>query len=158
MYYNPQLAGATPRTLRLLWNITGAVTVAPLIPGLPVLTAFSAPSAQSVIDDFLGTTSEFLLAAFDATALGADVMGGVVDMGGQCQKVIGMVARCYSASNTLVTRQCQASSALTASTLATEVAKGANGNIAFRVDFGNSPDFDNLTAGTIEIEILWLPK
>jgi len=99
-----------------------------------------------------------LVAAFDATAMGADVFAGIVDMGGQCAEVYSMTARCYSASNTLVTRFCEDSATLTASTLATEIAKGANGNIAFKVDFGNTPDLDALTAGTIEIEILWRSK
>jgi hypothetical protein len=71
-----------------------------------------------------------------------------------------MVAKCYSstAGSTLVERCVQASSALTASTLVTECAVGANGNMAFKVDFGNTPDFDGLTSGTIEIELYWVAK
>ena len=35
---------------------------------------------------------------------------------------------------------------------------GASGNIGFKVDFGNTPDFDALTAGTIAIKIIWKSK
>jgi hypothetical protein len=42
--------------------------------------------------------------------------------------------------------------------LATECAKGSQGNLAFKVDFGNTPDFDGLTAGLIVIELHWVSK
>jgi hypothetical protein len=140
-----------------MFSITAAKTVTDLGRS-PTLTAFDAIASQATINTHLGTTNEFLVAAFDATAMGADVFAGIIDMGGQCAEVYSMVARCYSASNTLVTRQCEDVATLTASTLATEIAKGANGNIAFKVDFGNTPDFDALTAGTIEIDIVWRSK
>lgn len=156
-YWNERIQGSQPRELRLVWTITGAKTVTDVLRS-PTLTAFDAISAQSTIDNHLGTTNEFLVAAFDATAMGNDTFAGIINMGGQCAEVYSMVARCYSASNTVVTRQVEDSSALTASTLATEIAKGSSGNIAFKVDFGNTPDFDGLTAGTIEVSILWRPK
>lgn len=157
MYWNDKVQGSQPRTLRLFFTITAAKTVTDVYRS-PTLTAFDAISSQTTIDNHLGTTNEFLLAAFDATAMGADVFAGIVNMGGQCAEVYSMVARCYSASDTLVTRQCEDSSTLTASTLATEIAKGSSGNVAFKVNFGNTPDFDALTAGTIEIEIQWRSK
>lgn len=157
MYWNDRLQSGQPRILRLMFNITAAKTVTDVY-RTPTLTTFDAIASQAVINTHLGTTNEFLLAAFDATAMGVDTFGGIVDMGGQCAEVYSMVARCYSASNTIVTRQCEDVATLTASTLATEVARGANGNIAFKVDFGNTPDFDALTAGTIEIDIVWRSK
>lgn len=157
LYWNERVQMSQPRELKLTFSITAAKTVTDTGRS-PTLTAFDAISAQSTIDNWLGTTNEFLLAAFDATAMGADTMAGIVNMSGQCAEVYSMTARCYSASNTLVTRYVEDSSALTASTLQTEIAKGTNGNIAFKVDFGNTPDFDGLTAGTIEIVILWRSK
>ena len=157
--YNAKLQRTQPRVLKLRYDITGAAAVSELIPGGDALVTFGAISAQATIDTFLDdNANDVLVAAFDSTAMGADCFGGIVNMRGQAAKVVSMTARCYSASNTLVTRHVQASSALTASTLATEVAKSALGNIAFRVDFGNTPDFDGLTDGTIEIDIEWLPK
>ncbi len=111
-----------------------------------------------MIDDYLGTTDEFDYLAFDATSMGADAMGVIVNMAGQASKVVQMVARCYSASNTLVTRQVEDIAALTNTSLATEIAVGADGNIALKINWGNTPDFDGLTAGTIDIEVHWVAK
>ncbi len=157
MYWNEKVQSSQPRTLKLLFSITGAKAVTDLGRS-PTMTTFDTAFTQAQIDAHLGTSSEFSLLAFDSTAVGADVFGGVINMSGQCAEVYSMVARCYSASNTVVTRQCEDVAALTASQLLTEVAKGSSGNIAFRVDFGNTPDMDALTAGTIEIEILWRSK
>jgi outer membrane cobalamin receptor len=109
----------------------------------------------------LGTEDEFLYTAWGSTAMGADALGGVINMGGQSGQVAvitQMVAKCYSGTGgaTLVTRQCQAGTV--SDTLQTAVQLGAYGNIGFQVDFGNTPDFDGLTSGTIEIEIHWIAK
>lgn len=159
-YWNDQVQKGTARLLRLEYKLTAAKTCSPVPQSSFVLTAFDAIATQAVIDAFLGSTSEVLVAAFDSTAMGADVFGGIVDMCGQVKTVTSMVATCYSASNTVVTRQCQQATAgvLTASSLTTEVTATASGNIAFRVDFGNTPDFDALTAGTIVINIYWVSK
>lgn len=159
VYWNEKAQSSQPRSLKLVYTITGAGTSTDALRS-PSLTTYGAFASQSVIDTFLGTTNEFLLAAFDATAMGADAFGGVVNMGGQVAEVISMTAKCYSGTggSTLVTRSVEDLSTLTASTLETAVAKGANGNIGFKVDFGNTPDFDGLTAGVIEIEILWRSK
>lgn len=162
MPYQEVFVKGAPRRLRLTWHITAAVTVSPrpLALGPAVYVTFGAISSQSTIDDFLGTTNEFLIAAFDATAMGADTMGVIVNMKGQAADLISVEAACYSGSGlaTLVSRHAQKSSSLTASTLATEAALGANGNIAFKVDWGNSPDFDALTSGTIIADINWIAK
>lgn len=159
-YWQDALPKTLPRVLHLAWEITAAKTVSPLNMGLPVYTSFDAISAQSDIDGFLGTSSEFALAAFDATALGADTFAGIVNMGGQAAKLNSMIARCYSgtAGATLVERAVKSSSALTASTLVTECALGSSGNLAFKIDFGNTPDFDALTAGLIVVELQWVSK
>ena len=156
--YSDQLDRTQPQTLKLLYKITAAKTVIAIPANSATLVAFDVVASQAAIDSFLGTTNEFLLVAFDATAMGADAMAVIVNMKGQARSVLNMVARCYSASNTIVVRQDQASTALTASTLETKIAVGANGNIALKVDWGNSPDMDALEAGTIEILIDWLPK
>lgn len=155
--WNDALDRAQPFILRLAWKVTAAVTVSNLYDcqGSAVLTAFGAISAQSTIDTFLGTTSEFDYLAFDATALGADIMAGIVNMNGQCQKLLWMEATCSSgtAGATKVVVGNYASSALTASTLVTECAKGSSGNVAFKANFGNSPDFDALTDALITVDL-----
>jgi hypothetical protein len=160
MYWQEQLGKVNPRVLRLQYKITGAKAATPIVSNSASMITFDALASQAVIDGYLGTSSEFAVAAYDATSMGADAFGGLVDMKGQCRHVAMMVAKCYSGTGgeTLVERCVQASSALTASTLATEVAVGSQGNIGFKVDFGNTPDLDALTSGTIEIEIHWISK
>lgn len=159
-YYGEELAVADVRKLTLAFKITGAKTVVPMPSNNACLTTFDAISAQSVIDDFLGTTNEFLVAAFDSTAMGADTFAVIVQCQGQAGKLAYGKAVCYSGTGggTVVERVVVASTTLTASTLATECAKGAYGNLAMKVDFGNSPDFDGLTSGVIEIELAYLAK
>lgn len=155
-YKNEKLGKTQVRVLHLPFKITAAKTVAQVPLGQPVLTTFDAIAAQATIDDFLGTSSEFTIAQFDATAMGADTFGGVVNMLGQVKAVSMMEAVCYSASGaTSVLRGCQGVG-LTASTLETAYALGAYGNLAFKVDFGNTPDFDGLTAGQIIIKLQWI--
>jgi len=160
VYWNDQWGKVQPRLLRLQYNITAAVTVAPIVSNSASLVTFSAIAAQTTIDNFLGTTNEFLIAAFDATSMGADAMGVIVNLAGQCRSVVMMEASCYSAAGggTIVTRGVASLATLTASSLATEVACGASGNVALKVDWGNTPDFDALTSGVISIDIHWISK
>lgn len=143
-----------------VFDITAAVTVAPIpIDDVSALTTFAALS-QATIDAHLGTTNEFTAAQFDATSMGADAMGVILDMGGQAESLERIVAKCYSgtAGATLVERSVKSIATLQDSTLATECALGANGNIGVKIDWGNTPDFDALTAGQIEIEVFWRAK
>ena len=159
-YWQDQLGKVDPHVTILDYNITAAKTVSPVIANSVALTAFDAVASQAVIDAQLGTTNEFLLVAFDATAMGADMFAAIINMAGQVKKLVKVVAKCYSGTggSTVVERSVAASAALTASTLATECAVGASGNVAVKVDFGNTPDFDALTAGIISIELHWISK
>lgn len=162
MYYSEVWGKGAPRRLRLTYYITGAVTVSarPLAAAAGSYVAFGAISAQSVIDNFLGTTSEFDYLAFDATSMGSDAMGVIVNMKGQAADLINVEARCFSGSGlaTLVSRYAQKSATLTNTSLVTEAALGASGNIALKINWDNSPDFDALTSGTIIIDIDWIAK
>lgn len=147
------------KVMRLLWNITGAKTCAPLpLSNSAVMAVYDAIAAQSTIDNFLGTEDEFTIVQFDSTTMGADTFGVLVNMQGQCLSIQSMVARCYSntGGSDLVIRQVQSIATLADSSNATQVAVGADGNIGLVVVFGNSPDFDGLTSGTIDIELVWL--
>jgi hypothetical protein len=158
--WNDKLGKTQTQEETFRFTITAAKTVSQNPQGQPVLTSFDAIANQAAIDGFLGTTNEFLLAAFDATAMGNDAFACIVNMAGQVDKLVGVKAICYSgtAGTTIVEQYVDASSALTASTLSTECAKGANGNMAVRVAFGNTPDFDALTAGSIELTFYWISK
>lgn len=165
VYWQEKLGKNQYHKITFQFEITGAKTVSPLIQGIPVLTTFDAFASQAIIDNFLSdkyrtSSNEFLLAAFDATSMGADTFGGIVDMWGQVDKLGYMEAACYSGTDglTVVQSVVKSSAALTASTLLTECAKSAEGNIGFKINFGNTPDFDGLTAGLIVVEFGFLAK
>ena len=155
-------AGKEVHETVLRFAITGAVTQSPRpIDDSRALNGFGAAAfTQAIIDAHLGTTSEFTAAQFDATSLGADAQGVVVDMGGQVEELISMTGRCYSATAglTLIEVAVEDSSTLTDSTLITECAKGASGNVGIKIDWTSSPDFDGLTAGLVEIKFNWRSK
>ena len=158
-YWNQKFGKTQPRELKFIWDITGAKAVSTVPIGAPVLTAFDAIAAQATIDDFLGTVDEFLIVDFDGTAMGADAFACIINMAGQAQALCGFEIECFSSTggSTLVTRA-SLNEGLTASTLETACELGADGNIAFKVDFGNSPDFDGLTAGMIVATVYWISK
>lgn len=167
-YWNPSFGKTQPRYLTLAWQITAAKTVSQLPMGTPVLTTFDAIASQTTIDNFLGTSSEFTIAQFDATAMGNDTFGCIINMSGnsasgsgtgQASSAIGFEVSCYSASGfTTEVRRASLNAGLTASTLETAMGVGASGNMAFKVDFGNTPDFDGLTSGLILAKIYWISK
>lgn len=159
MPYNETFLKGSPRCATFIYTITGAVTVSarPLAGATLSLPMFGATS-QAVIDAFLGTSSEFTAAQFDATSLGADAMGLIVNMKGQAADLIGVEAYCASESGleTVVQRTCLKSTTLTDSTLVTEAALGAYGNIGIKINWGNTPDFDALTAGYIRFNVYFI--
>ena len=162
MYYNEVFGKTVPRRLQLVYEITGAVTVAarPLAAAPGTMPVFGAISTQAVINTFLGTTDEFNYLAFDSTSMGADAMGVIINMKGQAADLINFEARCYSNTGfaDLVTRSALKSTALTNTTLVTECAVGASGNLALKINWGNTPDFDGLTSGMIVIDLNWIAR
>lgn len=157
-YYNPALAKTNARCLSLQFQITGAKTVVSLPMGPPVLNTFDAIASQAVIDNFLDTVSEFNYLAFDATSMGTDAQGVIINMDGQASAVTGMECRCYSGTppTTLVSRATYPIATLTNTTLQTAVALGIYGNLALKLNWGNS--FDGFTDGYIIMDIYWISK
>jgi hypothetical protein len=154
--YQDKFGKTQPRILMLNWKITDAVTVVSLPIGPPVLVTFGAISAQSTIDNFLGTTSEFNYLAFDATSMGTDAMGVIVNMAGQAARLDGFSVRAYSGTGGATVYAAGAyNNGITNTTLETACALGANGNIAAKVAFSQSGSFDALTSGFIEMVLYW---
>lgn len=153
-YYQGQVLKVNPRVLRLEYVVNGAKDVSSKVPQSFVLHTFDALSTQAQIDDHLGTSSEFLLAQFDATAMGVDAFAGIVDMQGQAVTAFSVDAKLYDAAGALVgTQQCKSSSAaLSSSTLETSYAVGADGNLAFRVVYTG---LDAATDGMLAVELRW---
>ena len=156
--WSTQLQLADVRTTRLLYQITGTKTVSPLPVNTATFTFFDALSSQAQINDFLGTTNEFLYTAFGSTAMGNDAFAGLVAMNNQAADLYGVSGNVFSGSNgATVTPQGVTESAIT-DTLATQCEIGAYGNIAFKFAWGNTPDFDALTSGLIVVDLYWAPK
>ena len=156
MNWSEKLGRTQPRILTFVFDITGAKAISEKVPGNPVLTAFDALSAQSDIDDFLGTSGEFNLAAFDATALGVDAFGMIVDMKEQCDTILSAEIKTLSGANLDTIAEAGASGgALSDSTLEPGALVGANGNIAVRFV---SSGLDALASGLLMVKIAWLPK
>lgn len=155
--------------MQLQWKITAAKTIQPQPLNLGgVLPFFDAPANQAVIDGFLLTTNEFLLAQFDGTAMGTDTFACLVKMNGvnaaststsigQAASVQSMVATVYSGTNgaTLASSGVASSSTLTSSSNTSQIAVGANGDIAFRFV---ASGLDALTGGLISVNIFWTSK
>ncbi len=154
--YQDKFGKTQPRELILNWKITAGVTVVGLPLGAPVLTTFGAIAAQATIDSFLGTTSEFDYLAFDATSMGADGMGVIINMAGQAARLDGFKITAYSGTGGATLYSAGAwNNGIAATTLQTACALGANGNIALKVSFNQSGNFDALTSGFINATIYW---
>ena len=132
------------------FTIDGAATQArmPIDDARCLSGSAAAIFTQALIDAHLGTSSEFTAAQFDATSLGADAQGIIIDMG--CYSATGGATQSIVAVEDITTLQ--------DSTLATECALGASGNVGIKIDWGNSPDFDGLTAGIVLIRVHWRSK
>lgn len=156
-YYNDQLGKVIPRETIFQFNITAAVTVAAAVPNTATLTSFGAIASQSVIDTFLGTTNEFLVAAFDAVAMGVDAFAFILNLNGQARTLLGVKVRTYSGvgGGTVVERFTAPVTTLTASSLTTQCGLGANGNVAARTVLTG---VDALTSGIIEVSAYWIAK
>lgn len=159
-YWNDAVEQGQPVETKLFLSIAGtgsAVTLTSLS-GPAVFPITDAAPTQATIDAFLGTTGEIDLLAFDSTAIATDTFGVIVNMGGQVKDLI--AARVESNSGTagvteVVNVMLPTAAGLTDSTNASELAKGANGNVALR---SVMTGFDALTGGVITITLYWMSK
>lgn len=157
-HYQDQYEKGLCRKDSFIWTITGAAA-SNLVPQQSAVLSTYGALTQAQIDAFLGSTNEFNYLDFDATAMGADMFAAIFNYDGQVQSVSSVVATCYSSTggSTQVIRQTEADG-LAASTVETAAELSSLGNVAVKVNFGNTPDFDGLTSGTIQIDIYWVSK
>jgi len=153
-FWQDRIGKTNPHVVQFMYQITAAKTVSQLPQGTPTLTSFDALASQAVIDDFLGTTNEFLLAQFDATSLGLDAFGCIVNFGGQADQLY-MVEGYVDDLTTRVEKAMPAVTTLTSSSLTNQCAKGANGNMAARLVMTG---LDALTSGIIVIKFYFKSK
>lgn len=166
MYWNDKHSKTQARELTFWFEITGAKTNSAGIAGYPVLTLYDAVSGQSDIDDFLLTSSEFTAAQFDATAMGTDAFGVIVDMRGrqalgtsssqtgQADKLVAAEAALY-VDDVAITDANATNLALSDSTLEPGASLGANGNLAARFVLAG---LDAATDGMVKVTFHWIAK
>lgn len=158
MYWDVLPGKSQAGRLSYVYSITAAKTISEAKPPYNVLTSFDAIATQSVIDTYLGTTNEFLVAAFDATAMGTDAVAFIVRMQGQAAALVKAKAYTLVAATGLVGLTWElpvVAAGLTASSLTTQCALGANGNMAARFILTG---LDALTSGSLIVEFDWISK
>lgn len=164
-YWNEKHGKTQPYVMDFTYQITAAKTVSPVPQGADSFVFFDAVT-QAQIDAYTGVANDFPVTYFDATSMGADAFGGIVRMSGspsilaQGFQLIKMEAYCASGTGfaTVVDRYANGALGMTASTLETACAISTSGNLGFKIDFGNTPDLDALTAGIISVKLYWLSK
>jgi hypothetical protein len=158
MPYNEVFTKGAGRCLTLIYSITGAKTVAarPLGAAPAAMVVFDAIASQTTIDNFLGTSSEFTIAQFDATSMGTDAMGIIVNMKGQAADLLCVDALMSTSTTTIVQKVSIKSTTLTDTSLTTECAVGASGNIAAKIIWANS--YDGLTSGLLRLNFYFVAK
>ena len=152
--WQDKIGKTNPHTVQFTFQITGAKAVTPLPQGTPTLSTFDALASQAVIDSFLGTTNEFLLAQFDATSMGVDAFGLLIDFGKQCDELF-MVEAYADDLATRPTKSYPSVATLTSSSLTTQCAKGAFGNMATRFILTG---LDAMTSGLIVVTFYFRSK
>lgn len=164
LYWNDKFAKNLARESVFMWQITGAKTVSPLLPGQPGLAAFDAIT-QAQLDAQLGTADEVAAAKFDATAMGTDMFALVANWGGQMEKLVAAELKLiFGTGNDTLAIGMTNDSGLTDSTAATEATVTSNGNLAARwlmdelVDGSTASNFDSATSGFLQARIYWVSK
>lgn len=166
-YRNEKHPKTQVRELVFQFQITAAKTIVPLPRGLDVLTAFDALTQQQ-IDDYLtrpfdgytsSVTTGFTAAQFDATAMGANMFGGIVNMNQQASYLAAARLHVYSGTSpnfsTLAATSVLGTQGLSASTAENGLGLSPMGDIGFRF---LSTGLDALTSGIIRVEIDWISK
>ena len=152
--WNDNIQRGEPLETKFLYKITGTKTVTNSSAASKVL--FDALSAQADIDDFLGTTNEFLLASFAATPMGTGAIGFLFNMEGQVQELIAVKVKVLSGTDLSTIQQTAANVFTTVgATLACSFALGANGNVAGHTVITG---LDGYTTGEVEVTLVWRAK
>jgi hypothetical protein len=153
-FWQDKIGRNNPHVVQFLFQITAAKTVSQLPQGTPTLTSFDAIASQATIDDFLGTTNEFLAAQFDAVSMGVDAFACICNFGGQGDALYAVEAYVDDLT-TRVEKSLPSVATLTSSSLTNQCAVGANGNLAVRLVMTG---LDALTSGIISVRFLFKSK
>lgn len=155
-YYSSVLGSADVYEMTFAFVTSASRVSTPSPPSNAFLNTTPGLTSQATIDDFLGTTNEFLLAQFDGVSMGTDTFGLIVDMKGQCKSVHGAHLMVAPIAGQTVLHSLQSPVAtLSSSTISNQVAVGANGNIGLKC---LATGYNGINDGVIFVKILWQPK
>lgn len=161
-YRNEKHAKSQVRELLFVFQITGAGVWVPVPRGQDVLYSGGALTQQQ-IDDYLTrpydgyqstVSTGFTAAQFDATAMGANVIGGIVNMNQQAAYVSHMTAAFHSGA-TEATAGAVGAAGIASTTLENAVGLSPAGDIGFKAILAG---LDAATSGLIVIRIGWISK
>lgn len=160
MLKSDRLARAIPQAITFYIHITGAKTNASsALINYPYLLGYDATDlTQTLVEGFLGHTSSAACATiFDATSMGANTIGGVIDMQGQVDKVIAIYAEVYqTAGGTPANSEVFIDGSQVALTSSNTTALATyDGDLYFRLVAGN---LDSATAGFIRLKVMFRAK
>ena len=160
-YYAPEVEKADVYTLSLVLAKTGVTpSFSPAQPLGNAMTAFWSPlSNQAEIDDFLGTTDEFLFTQFGATSMATDGVGILIKTGGQCADVHAFTMMALNQKGAPGVGEPLKGLGAKVSAISdvanNQIAVGAEGNIAL---IGRAAGMEALDPATIILDIYWSPK
>lgn len=152
--WNDKLDRTVPRVSEFTYTLTSGA----MVPreGYPILAATGALT-QATIDAFLGTSTEVNYLNYDATSLGTDALGFIVDMGGQVKKLISfeVIMRSGTGFVTTVRRYATTDDVMVNTSIAVaEAALSTTGNPYCRFVVTS---FDS-TTGYIDLRMKWISK
>lgn len=159
-YRNEKHAKSQAREIVLCFQITAAKTVVPLPRGIDCLTAFDALTQPQIdaylsrpMDGYVSTSATgFTAAQFDATSMGTNVFGGIVNMNQQAGYCSYLAATLYTGGSA-TTVLAEGATGLAASSLTNGVARSPAGDLAFRAILTG---VDAATSGLILVKIGWI--
>lgn len=173
--FNDQFSSRT-NLMSLQYKITAGNTWSPLPQSFGAAVLQVVPgtglTAQTQVDNFLSSTSEFNYLALDATSVPTDSIGGLIKMSGanpgivatstgsttvgQVSSVQAMVVSLWSGSNqaTFSTTSATSSTTMTNTSALTQVSVGTYGDICFKAVMASG--FSALTSGMFQIDIYWI--
>ena len=154
-YYSPDLADVDARKVDVIFEMTGVATAVPIPDAGGTLGFFGPLTTQSEIDDFLGTTDEFDVADFNATSMGADAYGVLINMGGQADQVFGFKATLDFGGTAVVQALGMPLPAIDGTVLNNQVALGSEGNIALITIMAG---LETAGTGLLTLEVYWKAK
>lgn len=161
-YYNSKFSKTDPYVTTFHFDIIGPSLCLSKLLGSPIFTSYGPIESQSIIDNFLGTSSEFTKNQFSSTSIGSKYFCGLINMNGQAIQSIAIESSYYTndddkngskfGSSTYGTGVIE----INDSSHKTSIQVGSKGNMSFILNFGKH--FESVKSGSFFIKVYWISK